>query len=57
MVLRDAWQRLTPLGWRGGSGASGHVVVLEPSLCWKVGSSTVVARGSMWTHTLPFVLA
>jgi hypothetical protein len=42
---------------RGGSGASRHVVVPEPTLSREVGFGTVVAHGNMWTHTLPFVLA
>jgi hypothetical protein len=50
-----------------GSGASGHMATPnpssaegrgpEPSLSREAGSSTVMARGSMWTHTLPLVLA
>jgi hypothetical protein len=39
------------------SGASTHMAAQEPSLSREVGSSTAVARGSVWMHTLPFVLA
>jgi hypothetical protein len=55
-MLRDAWQHQTPPGWRRGSWASGHVATTEPSLSREVGSGTAMARGSVWTHTLSFVL-
>jgi hypothetical protein len=42
---------------RGGVQSLGHMAVPEPSLSREAGFSTAVARGSVWMHTLPFVLA
>jgi hypothetical protein len=50
------WRHQSPPRQRGGIQSLGHVVVPEPSLGREVGSGTMVARGSVWMHALPFVL-
>jgi hypothetical protein len=51
------WQRRSPPRKKGGVWSLRHVAVLEPSLSREVVSGTAVACGSVWAHTLPFVLA
>jgi hypothetical protein len=50
-------QRHSPLRRRGGVRSLGHVATPEFSLSREAGSGAVVARGSAWTHGLPFDLA
>jgi hypothetical protein len=52
----DTWQRRSPPRRREGIQSLEHVAVSEPSLNREAGSGTAVARDSVWTHTLPFVL-
>jgi hypothetical protein len=54
---QDTWQCRTPPRRKGGVRSLRHVATSEPSLSREAGSGAVVARGSAWEHTLPFVLA
>jgi hypothetical protein len=49
------WQRRSPPRRRGGVLSLRHVAASEPSLSREAGSDAAVARGSVWTHILPFV--
>jgi hypothetical protein len=51
------WQCWSPPRWKGGVQSLGHVATSEYSQSREVGSGAAVARDSVWTHTLPFVLA
>jgi hypothetical protein len=46
-----------PSWMAGGIRSLRQMAAPEPSLSREVGFSTAVARGNVWMHTLPFVLA